>query len=64
VEDNAVLEFWVKRNGEWLPTDSGLEPRTLYGTLPESDGGQYRIVVGGTSGNATYDMFVGISAAG
>jgi hypothetical protein len=64
VEDNAVIEFWVKREGEWLFVDSGVEARTLYGALPESDGGQYRIVVGGTRGNATYDMFVGISAAG
>jgi hypothetical protein len=64
VEDNAVIEFWVKRDGEWIFADSGVEIRTLYGALPESDGGQYRIVVGGTRGNATYDMFVGISAAG
>ena len=64
LEDNAVVELYIKRGGEWLYADTPPDARTLYGALPESDGGQYRVTVGGTRGNATYDLFVGISAAG
>ena len=64
LEDNAVVELYIKRGGEWLYADTPPDTRTLYGALPESDGGQYRVTVGGTRGNATYDLFVGISAAG
>ena len=63
-EDNAVVQLWFKIGGEWVPADTPPDSRVLYGTLPDSDGGQYRIEVGGTRGNATYDLFVGISAAG
>ena len=64
VEDNAVVELYVKEGGTWVQLDDVEENRVLYGALPESEGNQYRITVGGTRGNATYDLFVGISAAG
>jgi len=63
-EDNAVVQLWFKLGGEWIVADTPPDSRILYGELPISDGGQYRIEVGGTRGNATYDLFVGISAAG
>ena len=44
--------------------DEFMDARSWYGDLPPSQGGQYRITVSGTRGNATYDMFVGIAAAG
>ena len=64
VEDNAVVELYVKSGGEWFPVEQPVDTRVLYGALPESEGGQYRLTVGGTRGNASYDLFVGISAAG
>lgn len=64
LEDNAVVEFYFKRGGVWLLAEAQPDSRVLYGELPESDGGQYRITVGGTRGNASYDLFVGISAVG
>ncbi|MCC7372771.1 MAG: hypothetical protein IT306_30445 [Chloroflexi bacterium] len=63
-EDNAVVELSIRQFGAWVTLDDQYETRTLYGELPESEGGQYRLSVGGTRGNATYDMFVGISAVG
>ena len=64
VEDNAVVELYVKSGGEWFPVEQPVDTRVLYGALPPSDGGQYRLTVGGTRGNATYDMFVGIAVVG
>ena len=64
LEDNAVVEVWYRQAGEWLPADVPPDTRTLYGALPPPPGGQYRITVGGTRGNATYDLFVGISVVG
>ena len=64
LEDNAVVQLWFKLDGEWVAADTPPDSRVLYGELPTSDGGQYRIEVGGTRGNATYDLFVGIAAAG
>lgn len=62
LEDNAVFELDSRQGGDWYPAGGPSEPRTWYGPLPPSDGGAYRITVGGTRGNATYDLFVGISA--
>jgi hypothetical protein len=64
LEDNAVVALYVKRGGVWMLADAPDDSRVLYGTLPESDGGQYRITAEGTRGNATYDLFVGIAAEG
>ena len=64
LEDNAVVALWFKIDGEWVMADTPPDSRVLYGELPTSDGGLYRIEVGGTRGNATYDLFVGIAAAG
>jgi hypothetical protein len=61
LEDNAVVELYFKRGGEWILAEAPPDTRTLYGALPDSEGGQYRITVGGTRGNATYDLFVGIA---
>ena len=63
-EDNAVVQLWFKLGGEWIAADTPPDSRVLYGELPTSEGGQYRIEVGGTRGNASYDLFVGIAAAG
>jgi hypothetical protein len=64
LEDNAVFQLWYKAGADWLPVDMPPDSRAWYGELPDSDGGRYRIEVGGTRGNATYDLFVGIAAAG
>ncbi len=64
LEDNAVVQLWFKMDGQWIQADTPPDSRILYGELPESSGGQYRIEVGGTRGNASYDLFVGIAAAG
>lgn len=61
IEDNAVVELYFKHAGEWILAEAPPDSRVLYGALPDSDGGQYRITVGGTRGNATYDLFVGIA---
>lgn len=61
IEDNAVVELYFKRGDEWLLAEAPPDSRVLYGALPDSDDGQYRITVGGTRGNATYDLFVGIA---
>ena len=64
-EDNAVLELSYKRGDQWIAipnTKEGEDARVFYGTLPNSDFNQYRINIGGIRGNATYDLFVGISS--
>jgi hypothetical protein len=66
LEDNAVfqIEYQVKK-GKWKTVkgaDYGEDVRVWYGELPHSTDGQYRIVVGGTRGNATYNLFVGLPA--
>lgn len=61
IEDNAVVELYFKHAGEWILAEAPPDSRVLYGALPDSDDGQYRITVGGTRGNATYDLFVGIA---
>jgi hypothetical protein len=62
LEDNAVVELAAFNDGNWVFTSGTSEARTRYGALPPSDNGQYRVSVSSTRGNATYDLFVGISA--
>jgi hypothetical protein len=64
LEDNAVVELYFKRGGAWMLAEAPPDSRVLYGNLPDSDGGQYRITVAGTRGNASYDLFVGIAVVG
>ena len=54
VEDNAVFDV-VAPNGQTLES----ETTSFSGKLPAT--GDYRIVVGGTRGNATYKLQVGIN---
>lgn len=58
LEDNAVFQV-EDPNGEYLQ-DAGEEDdaKLVTNTLPEN--GDYRIVVGGTRGNATYRLTVSI----
>ena len=62
VENNAVISLFYKQKGKWIymPTTEQ-NARVLYSVLPNSENSQYRIEVSGTRGNATYDLFVGIS---
>ncbi|NJM23998.1 MAG: WD40 repeat domain-containing protein [Richelia sp. RM1_1_1] len=63
VEDNAVFQLSYKQGGIWreVPgTAEGQDTRVWYGQLPASESNSYEISVGGTRGNATYDLFVGI----
>lgn len=63
-EDNAVLELSYRKGNQWIAIPNakeGEDARVYYGTLPEAESNQYRITIGGTRGNATYDLFVGIS---
>ncbi len=58
LEDNAVFEV-EDPNGEYLQDAGEEDDATLVtSTLPES--GDYRIVVAGTRGNATYRLTVSI----
>lgn len=61
VEDNAAFDLEVRRGDAWLPLPEAVEQRAWYGPLPPSESNNYRIAVGGTRGNASYDLFVGIS---
>ena len=65
LEDNAVFQLLYKRGEAWVAvegTQEGRDRRVWYGVLPSSDSNRYRIDVGGTRGNASYDLFVGIAA--
>lgn len=61
-EDNAVFQLSYQLGGTWKAVPGTEEGRVWYGVLPPSQSNQYRIDVGGTRGNASYDLFVGISA--
>lgn len=60
-EDNAVFEIFYRKNSEWSAIKGTQETRVWYGKLPESESNRYKIVVGGTRGNASYVLFVGNS---
>ena len=38
IEDNAVVELYFKRGGEWILAEAPPDSRALYGALPDSDG--------------------------
>lgn len=59
VEDNAVFQIYPPESEEGLSgAADGEDAKTWKGALPVS--GRYRIVVGGTRGNCTYTLKVGI----
>ncbi|MDJ0798328.1 MAG: WD40 repeat domain-containing protein [Calothrix sp. MO_167.B12] len=65
IENNAVFQLSYKQGGIWreVPgTAEGQDTRVWHGKLPTSESNSYEISVGGTRGNTTYDLFVGISA--
>ena len=64
LEDNAVFELFYKKNGVWEVFEGTREARVWYGKLPKSESNSYKIKVGGTRGNASYELFVGISVVG
>ncbi len=61
LEDNAVCEIFYRKNSEWVGIKGTQETRVWYGKLPKSESNRYKIEVGGTRGNASYELFVGIS---
>jgi len=58
-ENNAVFSVWYRENGRWQ--EIAYQQNTWSDYLPTSDNNSYMISVGGTRGNATYDLFVGIA---
>jgi len=60
-ENNATAEISYRKNGKWVAITGAEDTRAWYGKLPKSQSNRYKIVVGGTRGNATYELFVGIS---
>ena len=68
LEDNAAIQLGYKQGGAWIVVPGTAEElgntRVWYGALPSSESNQYRIDVGGTRGNSSYDLFVGIAAVG
>jgi hypothetical protein len=58
VEDNAVFQIAKPGGGEMLAAASDDDATRWSGTLPVS--GDYVITVGGTRGNATYNLSVAI----
>ena len=61
LEDNAVFEFLYQKNNIWVTLEGTQEARVWYGALPKSESNSYKIRVGGTRGNASYELFVGIT---
>ena len=64
LENNAVIQLLYKQGETWLAVpgmEEGRDIRVWYGALPGSKSNQYRIDVGGTRGNTSYDLFVGIA---
>lgn len=61
LEDNAVMVIFYRKNAKWTEITGTRDARVWYGKLPKSESGKYRIEVGGTRGNASYQLFVGIS---
>jgi len=61
LEDNAVLAIYYRKNSKWILVDSSLKSRVWHGKLPKSQSNRYMIEVGGTRGNATYELFIGIA---
>ncbi|EAY30227.1 conserved hypothetical protein [Microscilla marina ATCC 23134] len=52
---NAVFQIRHKKTKKYLPgTEPGKDARTWTGALPYS--GNYEVIVGGTRGNASYNI--------
>lgn len=66
LEDNAVFQLYYAVSTEaweFVPgAAEGDDARIWYGALPKSATGEYLVTVGGTRGNAGYDLFVGLPA--
>lgn len=60
-EDNATAEISYRKNAKWVVITGAEDTRAWYGKLPKSESNRYKVEVGGTRGNATYELFVGIS---
>lgn len=58
VEKNAVFQIQTPSGIYVAGADEGDDAMSWSGALPET--GDYRIIVGGTRGNATYKLTVGI----
>jgi hypothetical protein len=59
LEDNAVFQIKDMKTGKYLQgAGSGDDATSFMGELPSS--GDYKIIVGGTRGNATYTLNVGV----
>jgi hypothetical protein len=65
LENNAVFQLYYRQHGAWKAmqgAQEGDDARAFFGSLPASEGNRYFIEIGPTRGNATYELFVGISA--
>jgi hypothetical protein len=63
VEDNAVFEIYGEVEGDWVAlhgADEGDDATEWEDTLPGGGSGRYKIVVGATRGNASYDLEIAI----
>ena len=59
LEKNAVFQIQGSRDGKYLKNASETDDQTNWsGTLP--DDGDYKIIVGGTRGNASYKLSIAI----
>lgn len=58
VEDNAVFQIYAPNGRALEGADEGEDAMEWNGTLPRA--GDYRIVVGGTRGNASYSLSIEI----
>jgi hypothetical protein len=59
VEDNAVFQIKDTKTGKYLKdAGDGDDATSFMGKLPSS--GDYKIIVGGTRGNASYTLNVGV----
>ncbi len=58
-ENNAVFQILNIKTGKFLPNaGDGDDAMSWKGTLPSS--GKYKIIVGGTRGNTSYDITIAI----
>lgn len=60
-ENNATVAIFYRRNSKWVVINGAKDTRAWHGKLPKSESNRYKIEVGGTRGNASYEMFAGIS---
>lgn len=59
LEDNAVFQIVQSQTGKYLKgAAEGQDTKKWNGALPAT--GEYRIIVGGTRGNATYTLMIHI----